>query len=178
MKRRNWSELISVILLPAVLAVAGLVLLVNPNAATALISKVLGWGLIAGGVVSAIVTITGWPVKGVPRVIVTVVLLIAGSYLSRNPLALAANMGKLLGFFLVIQGAVKLLDSYGAKTLPAISLIAGVILLLFPLTLSQILFRIVGGVLLVIGISNLLAGLQDLKDWEEPDDPNIIDAAP
>lgn len=176
MKNMKWMDLLSAVLLPGLAAVLGLVLVINPNAASALISKVLGWALVAGGAVSAIVTIAGWPAKGVGRIILTVALLALGGWLLRNPLALAANLGKLLGIFLLIQGAVNLLDSRGGKVPALITAAVGLFLLLFPLALSQLVFRIIGAVMIGLGVSNILARLRVVRALKEPGDPDIIDA--
>lgn len=178
MKNSKWTDFISTFLMPGLLAFLGLSLLIDPNWAAALVSKVLGWALIACGVISAIVTITGWPVNRISRILITVLLLGVGIYLSRNPLALAANIGKLIGIFLVIQGGVGLLDNRGARAISAITLAAGIFLLLFPLTLSSLVFRLCGAALLVLSVSNILARLRIVKSLKEPDDPNIIDAEP
>ena len=178
MKNAKWTEFIAAFLLPALLALLGLCLVINPNWAAALVSKILGWALIGCGVISAIVTITGWPVNRVSRVVVTVLLLGVGIFLSRQPLALAANIGKIIGIILVVQGGSGLLDARGAKAMSGITLAAGIFLLLFPLTLSKLVFRICGGVLLVLSISNIVARLRVVKALKEPDDPNIIDAEP
>lgn len=178
MKKKKWTDVLPTLLMPVLLALLGLALVADPNWASALVSRVLGWGLIACGIISAIVTITGWPAQKVSRVIITVALLAVGIYLSRNPLALAANIGKLIGIFLLVQGGVSLLDGRGDKVLPLITLAAGLFLLLFPLTLSQLVFRICGAVLLVLSISNLISRLRVLKALNEPEDPNIIDAVP
>lgn len=178
MKNEKWTDIISTFLVPGLLALLGLSLLIDPNWATALVSKILGWALIAGGVICAIVTITGWPVNRITRVVVTVLLLGVGIYLSKNPLALAANIGKIIGIFLVIQGGSGLLDARGAKAMSGITLAAGIFLLLFPLTLSKLVFRICGAVLLVLSVSNILARLRAGKALRASDDPNIIDAEP
>ena len=176
MKSTKWTEIIGALLLPALLALLGLVLVINPNAASALISKVLGWLCLGGGLVSAIVTITGWPAKRVGRLILTLALLALGGYLVRHPLALAANLGKLLGIILLIQGAVNLLDSRGGSVLAVITALVGLFLLLFPLTLSQLVFRIIGAVMIGLGVSSILSRLWVLKYLNEPEDPDIIDA--
>lgn len=176
MKNTKWTDFISTFLVPGLLALLGLILVIDPNWASALVSKALGYALIAGGVISAIITITGWPVNRIPRVIVTVLLLGVGIFLSKNPLALAANIGKLIGIFLVIQGGMGLLDAHGSKSMSAITIGAGVFLLLFPLSLSGLVFRLCGAALLVISVSNILVRLRIIKSLREPDDPNIIDA--
>lgn len=178
MKNTKWTDLISTFLVPGLLAALGVALLIDPNWATAMVSRLLGWALIACGVISAIVTITGWPANRVPRVVVTVLLLGVGIFLSREPLALAVNFGKLIGIFLVIQGGAGLLDSRGAKAMSGITLAVGVFLLLFPLSLTKLVFRLCGAALLILSVSNILARLRVLKGLRESDDPDIIDAAP
>lgn len=184
--RKKWSNLINLLLLPAFLVVLGLILLFNPDAASALVSKVLGWCLVIAGAVSAIVTLTGWPAKGVSRIITTAVLLILGAYLLANPLALAANLGKLLGIVLMIQGIRGLWEAWnlaGAALpfkpnfwLALATLAVGIILLVFPMTTSRLVFRLCGIVLVVIGAVNLITRLRTYPRLDGPQDPNIIDA--
>lgn len=188
MKRKKWSNLINLLLLPGVLIVLGLVLLCNPDAASALVSKLLGWCLTIAGVISAIVTLTGWPARRISRILTTVVLLALGSYLLANPLALAEKLGKLVGLVLIIQGARGLWEAWnlagaarsfkGNFWLALATLAAGIILVLFPMTTSRLVFRLCGGVLLVLGIVNLVTRLRTYPRLDRPDDPDIIDAAP
>lgn len=185
--RKKWSNLINLLLMPAVLAVLGLVLLCNPDAASILIAKVLGWCLVAAGAVSAIVTVAGWPLKRVSRIITTAVLLALGGWLLSNPLALAENLGKLAGLVLIIQGGRGLWEAWklaGAARafksnfwLALATLAVGAFLFVFPMTTSRVVFRLCGVVLVVLGAVNLITRLRTYQRLEGPDDPNIIDAA-
>ena len=58
MKKNDIASLLSQLAVPLLLMVLGLVLLVNPDSASALIAKILGWGLMIGGIVSAISALT------------------------------------------------------------------------------------------------------------------------
>ena len=53
---------------------------------------------------------------------------------------------------------------------------AGVVLILLPMTTSRLMFSLCGLVVLIIGIVMLLDRLRDRKRLNEPEDPNIIDA--
>lgn len=184
--RKKWSNLINLLLLPVVLVILGLVLISNPDAASALIAKVLGWCLVGAGAISAIVTLTGWPLKAVSRIITTALLMVLGIYLLSNPLALAANLGKLVGIVLIIQGARGLWEAWtlasAAKAfkpnfwLALATLAIGIFLLVFPMTTSRLVFRLCGIVLVIIGAVNLITRLRTYQALEGPDDPNIIDA--
>ena len=99
MNKDKVLNLIGILWAPVGLILLGLVLLFNPDSASALISRVLGWVLIAFGIgfgVSAIVSETGRAGK----VIAAVALAVVGGWLTRNPLALAAQgflTGKAIG---------------------------------------------------------------------------------
>ena len=160
------------------MALLGFALVVAPDWAAALASKVLGWALIACGVISAIVTITGWPKNGAVRVIVTVMLLGVGIYLSKNPLAVATGFGKVIGIFLILRSGMSMMEDNKFSVPGVICLLAGLFLLLFPLTLSRLVIRICGGILMMINIGNILMLRRLYKLPGEFDDPNIIDAEP
>lgn len=172
MKNNKILDLVCSLILPAVLAVLGITLIINPNAASALASKILGWVLLGGCVCTVVSAIVSWPAGRVGKIIGAVALFAIGGYLLRNPLALAANLGKLLGLFLLIQGIVNLADHQN-KVGAAVTIIIGGYLLLSPLALSQWVFRIIGAVLLGLGVSNII---DRLKKARETEDPNIIDA--
>lgn len=184
----KWSNLINLLLLPAVLVILGLVLIFNPDAASALVAQILGWCLIGGGVISAIVTLTGWPLNRISRLLTTILLLALGGYLLSHPLSLAASLGKLLGLVLIIQGGRGLWESYQLKNafrafrpnlwLALATLVIGVILVLFPMATSRLVFGLCGIVLVIVGAVNLVTRLRTYQALQEPDDPNIIDAAP
>ncbi len=160
------------------MALLGFALVVAPDWAAALASKVLGWVLIAWGVFGAIITITGWPKNGAVRVIVTVLLLGVGIYLSKNPLAVATGFGKVIGIFLILRSGMSMMEDNKFSVPGVICLLAGLFLLLFPLTLSRLVIRICGGILMMINIGNILMLRRLYKLPGVFDDPNIIDAEP
>lgn len=188
MNCKKWTNLINLLLLPAILVILGLVLLVDPDAASALAAKILGWCLIGAGIISGIVTLTGWPVKRVSRIITTALLLILGGSLLADPLALAASFGKLLGLVLIVQGARGLWEAQKLKNafhpfksnlyLALATLAGGILLIAFPMTTSRLVFRLCGIVLVILGAVNLITRLRTYPALDKPDDSDIIDAAP
>lgn len=178
MKNANWMNWISKLVIPGALALLGLCLVVAPDWAAALASKVLGWVLIAWGVLVAIRTITGQPRNRTWGVVVTAALLAVGIYLSKNPLAVAAGFGKVIGIYLILRSGISMLEDGKFNILAGITLLAGVFLLVFPLSLSRLVIRICGGILLLVNGGNILMLLRMQKIPGAKDDPDIIDAAP
>ena len=178
MKKEDVLNKVQLLLAPVLIMVLGLVLLVNPDSATALIAKILGWifGLIAIGFgVSALVNAQGRAGK----VTGAIVCAIIGGWLGSHPLALAAWIGRIIGIILVIDGVQDILSSRRQGTsflFPAIVALVGVVLVLLPMTASRVIFAVCGLVVLIVGIVMLLERLRGNRRLKEPKDPNIIDA--
>lgn len=165
--------------IPACLILFGLILLLSPDSAVALVTKLIAWILIIAGILtvaknlmngSAATTMVDW--------LWAVLFLLVGGYMLANPLTISNLLGRILGILLVIQGANDLRKSrYGAaKTLGAITLVGGIVLILLPRTLTNTLLGFCGLVLIAIGVINLLGKLREYKQLGAGSDPNIIDA--
>lgn len=178
MKKESIRPLADLLLTPALLIVLGLILLLNPDSASVLIARVLGWGLITVGVgfgLSAIVSPSGRVGKGIAAVAFAVV----GGWLAGNPLALAAWIGRFIGVLLVIDGLGDIMQArkYGKRfVLPLIVAAVGVVLVALPMTTSRLVFSLAGLVVLIVGIAMLLDRLKNRRRLEGPGDPDIIDA--
>lgn len=186
MKKERIIKLAKLLLVPVLVTLAGLILLVNPDSATALASQLIGWVLVIIGAAKAISmadrryyhTVGGW--------IWAAAAITLGIFILKNPLILAEALGRCLGLFLLIWGAqdlVRVLKSRrsgNAQPLPLIlaiiTLTAGIVLALLPLTLTRTIIRLCGIVALIVGIVNILEKLREVKLLEEGVDPNIIDA--
>ena len=177
MNKENFARLVGLLWVPVGLILLGLVLLFNPDSASALISKLLGWVLIAFGIgfgVSAISSPQGRPGK----VIAAIALAMAGGWLTSNPLALAAWVGRFIGVLLVVDGIQDMLTlrRQGQRfLLPLVVTIIGAILILLPMTTTRLVFSLCGGVVLVIGILTLIDRLRGNKRLGGGRD-DIIDA--
>ncbi|MBQ8835202.1 MAG: DUF308 domain-containing protein [Oscillospiraceae bacterium] len=178
MKKQDILLLVNRFLAPVLVILLGLLLVLNPDSAPALIAKLLGWILIAIAIglgISAIVTRQSTIGKGIAAVALAVV----GGWLTNNPLALAAWIGRIIGILLVIDGLQDISEArkQGVQfRMPLIVTIIGAVLILLPMTTSRLVFTLCGVVVLIVGIAMLLDRLKERKQLDEPEDPNIIDA--
>ena len=177
MKKDEIFSLLRLILAPVLVIALGLVLIWNPDSATALISRILGWILICIAVgigLSAVFQESGRVGKGIAAVLFAV----AGGWLVRNPLALAAWIGRFVGVLLVIDGLQDIANLRRAGRrfmMPLIATAVGVILVVMPMATSRLVFTLCGVVVLVIGVGMLLERLKGKKRLESSKD-DIIDA--
>lgn len=178
MKNRNILPLVIQLASPVALILLGLILLLNPDSASAMIARLLGWILFLVGVgfgISAVVTRDGTAGK----ILGAAACIGVGGFLLRNPLVLAAGLGRLLGALLTIRGGRDLVVSgkrgHG-RILAILTTVAGIVLIVLPLTTSRLVFSLCGVVILVIGIAMLLDKLKDIRYLDDGGDPNIIDA--
>lgn len=174
MKKKQILSLVERFAMPVTLAVLGLILLFNPDSASAMISAVISWILVLGGIVYGIAAIAS-PDKRVSRLIGAAVCIGIGSLLLSHPLWLAKNIGRFLAVLLAIEGGDTLRQ--GSKPLGAALLVAALILVFAPLTASRLLFIVCGVVLLLMGIAMFIDRYHNryLTSGDD-DDPNVIDA--
>ena len=176
MKKQDILSYIRLFLAPVLVMLLGLILIVNPDSATALISKVLGTIIIVIGIgfgIGAIVNAKG----RTARAITAVVMAVAGGWLVNNPLALAAWIGRFIGVLLVIDGLQDIIElrKFGKSfLLPLIIAAVGAVLVVMPLTTSRLVFTLCGIVVLIIGAAMLFDRLKTRPRLKSADD--IIDA--
>lgn len=178
MNKEKVFDLIGRLWAPVALMVLGLVLLFNPDSASALISRLLGWVLIAFGIGFGIAAIAGENGR-VGKGIAAVVLVLAGSWLTKNPLALAAWIGRIVGVLLVIDGLqdIARARSLGERfALPLIVTGVGAVLILLPMTTTRLVFSLCGAVVLLIGTVMLLDRLRSRNRIQGDDGIIDVDA--
>lgn len=155
----SWTRLL---LAPVLVILLGLLLLVNPDSASALISRLLGWllAILAVGFgIAALVSDRGRTGK----VIAAIALAVGGGVLTRNPLLLASFAGRVVGILLMIDGVQDILNARrrGVRfLLPMIVTVMGAVLVLMPMTASRLVFSLCGLVVMIIGIMMLLDRLR------------------
>lgn len=177
MKKSNILSLLYQLASPVLLMLLGLALFFNPDSASAMIARFLGWIVTLVGIgvgIFAILNRQGAIGKGMAAVGCVCV----GGWLLANPLLLAAGIGRLLGILIALRGIrdVFLSRSRGhGQTLAIITAVVGVVLTVLPLTTSRLVFSLCGAVILVIGIAMLIDRLKDRR-YLDDGDPNIIDA--
>lgn len=159
----------------------GVILVLRPDTASALLSAVAGWALIAVGVAALIGGFTGSSGGGV---VTGAVLVLSGAWLHRNPLMIASVLGFVVGFLVLRQGLRAMGDAQRSKrnggfwipgaVLAVLEALVGIRLILSPLSISRFVLSIGGIVLIVIGVCNLVAHYRSTRYIPEPG--GIIDA--
>lgn len=178
MKKQDISQWIRLLLTPVLLIVLGLILAINPDSASALIARIFGWLLLiaAGGlVVLALVDRIGM----VSKVLSACLCLVVGTWLLRNPLMLAAGIGRIAGVLLVVRGVQDILDGarwHRGLLAAVLTIVVGVILIALPMTTSRVVLLLCGIAMIAAGVGMLVFRLNLRRHLKEPDDPNIIDA--
>ena len=178
MKKNDVTQLVFQLASPVAVILLGLVLIVCPDTATALVARILGWILTLIGIgfgVSAIIDREHAIRKGMTAVGFACV----GGWLTANPLVLAAWIGRMLGIFIAFRGVrdLMLCASRGySRLLALITSAVGVVLIVLPLTTSRLVFSICGIVVLLLGVGMLLDRLKQMRYLPQGKDSNIIDA--
>lgn len=176
MKKREFFDLIYLLAAPAALILVGVVLIFAPDTASVLISRLLGWVLTLAGIFTGIWAIFGGGKVG--KGLLAVGLVCVGGFLSANPLMLAAFVGRIIGVLIALRGLRDLFLSRSrghGQTLALMLTVAGIVLILLPLTTSRIVFSLCGAVVLVLGVLSLLDRLRDARRLPKGKD-DIIDA--
>lgn len=185
MKKEKFLNYLSLLGMPLLLAALGLVLIVNPDSASAFLAKLLGWILIGIGAVCGLMAIGGTAAGRVGKILAAVAAVAGGAYLLANPLILAEALGIILGIVLAAQGVGDLITALKARgsdarfspgfLMSVITAAVGVALILLPMTASRLMIRICGVVVLLVGGTELWDRLRSKKKLEE-NKPPVIDA--
>lgn len=178
MKKSDMLSLIYSLLSPVLLMVLGVILLVRPDSASVLAAKILGWVLLATGIGFGIAAFAApYGIGG--KVLSALVCFALGGWLLKNPLLLAAGIGRFVGILLAVRG---IRDIFGASQrhrgmlLAVITTALGAILIAMPMTTSRVVVGACGLIVLVVGIAMFIDRLRENRRLNPPDDPNIIDA--
>ena len=147
-------SVIRLIATPVLLMVLGLILLIHPDSASALVAQILGWVLVIAGVVFAVSAVAGH-FDTLGKVLSAVCCFAVGAWLLRNPLMLAAGLGRLAGILLVVRGIQDILNAsrYHYGILPAvITTVLGAVLIALPMTTSRVVISLCGLLVLIVGM--------------------------
>jgi uncharacterized membrane protein HdeD (DUF308 family) len=170
------SGLVRMFAMPVVLILLGAVLLAAPDYAAVLAARIISWILTLLGIGYGIAALAGSAKRRVTRVLTAALCLSLGSALLINPLILAANLGRVLGVVLAVEGISNLVKHSARKPTALLTLLAAFILVMAPMTASRLVFSLCGLVVTILGILMLLDRLRPRRLSGGKDDPNIIDA--
>lgn len=181
MKNRNWLEFVKPLLMPVTLVVLGVILIVNPDSAAALVGKIIAWILILSGTGMGIAALSGDISRRLRRLIPAAIALLLGIWLMTNPLFIAKSLGRFLGLLLALQAGGEIGDALRSKrrisVLSMVTLVAGAVLVLVPMATSRIVIVICGIVVLCIGAAELAERLLRRNLPKKGEKPHIIDEA-
>lgn len=182
MRNLDWKDIVRQEGGSILTILCGVILVLKPDTASALLAAVAGWALIAVGVAALIAGFAGD--FGAGSVVTGAVLLLAGAWLHRNPLMIASVLGFVVGFLVLRQGIRAMKNAQYSKrngglwipgaVLAVVEALIGVRLMLSPLSISRLVLSIVGVVLIAIGACTLAAHYKSMRYIPEPG--GIIDA--
>lgn len=170
MKYKKIPEEVKLLAMPVTLMVFGLLLLIFPDSAALIIAYAVAGLLLLTGIGLGIAAL---PDRRLSQLFWSLVCLSFGGTLMGNPLLLARNVGRFLGFLLAIEGGSRLRE--GSPVFGWVLLGAAAIVVFSPMTLSRLVFSLVGAVALVAGIALLVSRLNQLRRLPQGRD-DIIDA--
>lgn len=177
MKKQEIFSVLQLFLAPVLVILLGLLLLINPDSASVLISRLLGGILTVLGVGFGISAL--FSDKKIGKLILAFALFGCGGILAASPLLLASFAGRVVGILLFLDGVTDLVNAHrrGIRGLmPLLVTILGGILILMPMSASRLVFGLCGLAVTVTGIFMLLDRLRRRQLPRGNDDPNIIDA--
>lgn len=185
MKKYTPAELLNMLAMPALTVILGLILLLSPDTASALVGRVLAWVTILAAVALGAGSVFGSVTGRSSRTVAAVVCGAVGIWMLMNPLFLAGIIGRVLGLYLLLRGIqdgrTHFLLSGGKPALSpglvlaAVTAVIGLVLILVPLATSRVLFSVIGIVMICVGIAEGIDRLKGRNLLEEGSDPNIID---
>ena len=181
MKGFDWKNILRFDSGAVLMILCGAILVLKPDAATTLISVVLGWGLIAIGVGLLIAGFTG---DGFGPIVSGALALLWGSWLHRNPLVIASFIGTVLGILVLTQGWRGMGEVHRRRRIgglwfltavvPVVEFLVGIRLIFSPMSASRMVLSICGIVMVICGICSLVSRYRVTKYIPEYD--GIIDA--
>lgn len=177
MKKNEIFSVLQLYLAPVLVIVLGVLLLVSPDSASVLISRLLG-GLMTLVAVFVGISALFRERRRLGRLILAVFLFACGGILSARPLLLASFAGRVVGLLLLLDGLGDMVNAHhrGVRgLLPLIVTILGAVLVLMPMTASRLVFSLCGLVVAIVGVFMLVDRICSRR-LPGGDDPNIIDA--
>lgn len=153
MENLSLKQRCQLLLTPVLMILLGVILLVRPDSASALVGTVLGWVLIAVGAVCALYAVKMRDLI-ILRALPAIACFAVGVWMLRHPLALAAALGRIAGLLIALQGVQDIINARRwncGMRWAVIAVAVGVLLVLVPMTASRLVLGICGLVLIALG---------------------------
>ena len=171
----------SVRLSSVVLIVLGAVLLLCPDFGSKAITLTLGWILILAGGISVGTSLWSRMTFGYGAMGSGLVMLLLGIFLVSRPMVLASLFGVVLGAYLVFSGLGSFSDAMrlrrigqngmGGLIWGGVSAVAGVVLMLSPMTSSRFVMSLAGLAMIACGVGSIVTHMRLTRLLENQQDP-------
>ena len=146
MKKEQVLRLGKLLLTPLTMLVVGLLVVVRPDSASALVGRIAGWilAILGGGLILETLLTRD---TGAGKILFAAVALAMGVWLIRNPLRLAAAIGRIAGLLILIRGVQDMINASRWKCSMRFAIIAclvGAVLIVLPMTTSRVVMVLLG----------------------------------
>ena len=152
----------------------GLVLLFNPEGATVLVTKFIGWALVIICALKLIKLAVGDRLHWGREAFYSGACLCVGVILLAKPMLIANLIGRTIGIILMVWGLSALKDGC-SKLIAILTAVAGLVLVCIPASLTNTLLSLCGIIMIATAVVNIIAVIRLQKNLPGSD-PNIIDA--
>ena len=153
----------------------GLVLTFNPEGATVLVTKFVGWALVIICAARLIKLAVGDRLHWGRDAFYSGACMCVGVILLAKPMIIANLIGRTIGIILMVWGLTAIRDGH-SKLIAIITAAAGLVLVCIPASLTNAVLTICGLIMTAIAVVNILANVRARKRIADREDPNIIDA--
>ena len=155
----------------------GLVLTFNPEGATMLVTKLIGWALVIICALKLIKLAVGDRLHWGRDAFYSGCCIAVGLILLAKPMLIANLIGRTMGIILLVWGLSALKESRGKPT-AILTAVAGLVLVCIPASLTNTLLTLCGIIMTATAVLNIVAIVRARKRLTGGDDPNIVDAVP
>ena len=153
----------------------GLVLTFNPEGATVLVTKFVGWALVAIFAIKLIKLAVGDRLHWGRDAFYSGACMCIGVILLAKPMIIANLIGRTIGIILMVWGLSAMKDGH-SKLTAILTVAAGLVLVCIPATLTNALLTICGVIMVVIALVNIISRFRERKRITGSENPRIIDA--
>ena len=155
----------------------GLVLTFNPEGATVLVTKFVGWALVVICAAKLIRLAVGDRLHWGRDAFYSGACIVVGVILLAKPMIIANLIGRTMGIILMVWGLTAIKDGH-SKLIAILTVLAGLTLVCIPASLTNALLTICGLIMAAIAVMNILSRIKERRRIPGNEDPNIIDAVP
>ena len=155
----------------------GLVLTFNPEGATVLVTKFVGWALVAIFAIKLIKLAVGDRLHWGRDAFYSGACMCIGVILLAKPMIIANLIGRTIGIILMVWGITAIREGH-SKLIAVLTVIAGLVLVCIPASLTNTLLTLCGIIMTATAVVNIVAIVRARKRLTGGDDPNIVDAVP